>query len=289
MPFTIISINERVIRIVNRPDDNLDGDQDRGTLARGLRILSILGEAGRPIGLSELTRLSGLSKPTVHRVARSLVDLGYVAQSDPPLSQYSLRSRVLELGYTYLAGLEVRERARPFMLDLAAQFGENVSLSVLDGAEVVYVERLEGKSSGLMFRVAVGTRIPTYCSSMGKAFLAWLPEKQVSAIIDALPFEQLTETTITSREQLDLELKNVRENGFSINDQEMSVGVRSVGAPIFGDKGFPIATINVSGPAVRLPRSFLEHEVSPILRKYATEISQSKSALYPEPRSANER
>lgn len=264
--------------------DSRSQSQDRGTLARGLRILSILGEAGRPIGLSELTRLSGSSKPTVHRVVRMLVELGYVAQSDPPLSQYSLRSRVLDLGYTYLAGLDVRERARPFMLDLASQFEENVSLSVLDDTEIVYVERLEGKSSGLMFRVAVGTRIPTYCSSMGKAFLAWLPESQVSKIIEAKPFERLTETTITGREQLDVELKKVRQVGFAINDQEMSIGVRSVAAPIFGDKGMPIAALNISGPAVRLSRLFLESEVSPILCKYAAEISQSKSALYPESR-----
>jgi len=194
-------------------------DQISGTLARGLRLMAVLASAERAVGLSELTALTGFSKPTAHRLARALVDLGYLEQSNPPSALYSLKPRILELGYTYLAGLQIRELARPAMRTLADQFGENVTLSVLDGTDVVYVERHEARPTGLVFKTSVGSRMPVYCSSMGKAIIAWLPDAQRIAIIQSCGFESFTEFTITDGLQLEVELKKVRANGFAINDQ----------------------------------------------------------------------
>ncbi|TAN26558.1 MAG: IclR family transcriptional regulator [Actinomycetota bacterium] len=264
---------------MNQYQNGSDKDQTRGTLARGLRLMAVLASAERAVGLSELTALTGFSKPTVHRLARALVDLGYVEQSDPPSSRYSLRPRVLELGYTYLAGLQIRELARRAMRTLADQFGENVTLSVLDGSDVVYVERHEARPTGLVFKTSVGSRMPVYCSSLGKAILAWLPEPQRSAVIEGCRFERYTEFTIAGRLQLEEELKKVRQKGFAINDQEMEVGVRSVGAPIFGDRGVPIGALNISVPSVRLSRRILEEEIAPVLVKCALEISLSRPNL----------
>lgn len=264
---------------MNHAQSDTDKDQVRGTLARGLRLMAILASAERAVGLSELTALTGFSKPTAHRLARALVDLGYVEQSDPPSSLYSLKPRILELGYTYLAGLQIRELARPAMRTLADQFGENVTLSVLDGSDVVYVERHEARPTGLVFKTSVGSRMPVYCSSMGKAIIAWLPDSQRYAAIQGCEFESYTEFTITDGLQLEVELKKVRENGFAINDQEMEIGVRSVAAPIFGDRGLPIGAINVSVPSVRLSRSILEEEIAPVLVKCALEISLSRPRL----------
>ncbi len=256
-----------------------DLGQDKGTLARGLRLLSVLAAAGKPAGLSELTQLTGFSKPTVHRLARALVELGYLEQSPPPSSHYSLRPKVLELGYSYLASLQVRELARPLMRSLSEQFGENVTLSMLDGSEVVYVERLEARPTGLFFKTSVGSRMPVYCSSMGKAILAWLPDGHRARVIGGCRFERYTEFTITDRETLEKELETVRQRGYSINDEEMELGVRSVGAPIFGDRGLPIGAINVSVPSVRLTRQMLEEEIAPVLVKCAMEISLSRPYL----------
>ncbi len=260
--------------------DNHDSSDDKGTLARGLRLLSVLANAGKPVGLSALTNLTGFSKPTVHRLARTLVDLGYLEQSEPPYSQYSLRPKVLELGYSYLSGLQVREIARPVMRNLSEQFGENVTLSILDGSEVVYLERLEARPTGLFFKTSVGSRMPVHCSSMGKAILAWLPEARLAKVLEGCNFERYTDSTITDRAALEEELKKIRKNGFAINDQEMEIGVRSVAAPVFGENAVPVGAINISVPSVRLSRKILEEEVAPVLVKYALEISRSKP--YPE-------
>lgn len=256
------------------PTDN--PNQERGTLARGLRVLSVIASAGKPVGLSELTALTGFSKPTVHRLARALVDLGYLEQAPPPSSHYSLRPKVLELGYNYLSGLQVRELARPLMRSLSEQFGENVTLSMLDGSDVVYVERLEARPTGLFFKTSVGSRMPAYCSSMGKAILAWLPEAHRAKVIDGCTFRRYTEFTIADKEALEAELKLTRQRGYAVNDQEMELGVRSVGAPIFGSTGLPIGALNVSVPSVRLPRKTLEDDIAPVLVKCAMEISLSR-------------
>ncbi len=256
-----------------------ESEQEKGTLARGLRLLSVLAAVGKPTGLSELTQITGFSKPTVHRLARALVDLGYLEQAPAPSFCYSLRPKVLELGYNYLAGLQVRELASPLMRSLSEQFGENVTLSLLDGSEVVYVERLEARPTGLFFKTSVGSRMPVYCSSMGKAILALLPDAHRSKVIDGCSFEKYTEFTITDRKTLEEELATIRQKGYAINDQEMELGVRSVGAPIFGDRGLPIGAINISAPSVRLTRQFLEEEVAPVLVKCAMEISLSRPYL----------
>lgn len=252
---------------------------EKGTLARGLKLLTVLATAGKPLGLSALTELTGFSKPTVHRVSRMLVDLGYLEQSEPPYSLYSLRPKILELGYNYLAGLHLRDIARPVMRSLSEEFGENVTLAVLDGSEIVYLERLEARPTGLFFKTSVGSRMPIYCSSLGKAIVAWLPKSRRNKIIGGCIFEQYTERTILDRETLERELVAVRKNGYALNDQEMEIGVRSVAAPIFGDSGLPVGAINISVPSVRLSRNMLEENIAPVIMKYVAEISLSKPLL----------
>ena len=245
---------------------------DRGTLARGLRLLYLLAEFGRPVGLAELTAASGYTKPTVFRLARTLVELGFVKQS-PQNSFYSLTPRVLSLGHKYLAGMSLRDHALPRMHNLVEQFDENVSLAVLDGTDVVYIERLETNATGLTFKLSVGSRMPAYGSSMGRCILAWLPEAQRSEILDKSNFEKFTEFTIYERAKIEEAIANARRLGFSINDQETEIGVISIGVAIFDCDAVPIGGMNFAAPSTRISRRFLEEEVAPVLMKYANEIS----------------
>lgn len=246
--------------------------EDRGTLARGLRLLSVLAEAGQPVGLTELAVLTGFTKPTVHRLAKTLVGLGYVEQASGT-SDYSLRPKILALGHSYLEGLSLRELALPVMHRLADQFGENVSLAVLDGSDVVYVERLETRSTGLSFKASIGSRAPVHCTSLGKAILAWLPDAERSRLLDDCQFKKYSEFTITDRTQLEEVIGEVRERGFAIADQEKDIGICAIAVPILDRKGLPIGAINVGGPSVRLSREALEGGIAPILMKYVGEIS----------------
>lgn len=245
---------------------------DRGTLARGLRLLFLLAESGKPVALSELTASSGYTKPTVFRLARTLVELGYVKQSSQN-SLYSLTPKILSLGHKYLAGLSLRDLALPRLHNLVDQFNENVSLAVLDGTDVVYVERLETKATGLVFKLSVGSRMPAFGSTMGRCILAWLPEEQRSEILDKSKFEKFTEFTVHDRVEVEKVIAQARVQGFSINDQESEIGVISIGVAIFDCEGLPIGGMNLAAPSTRVTRSFLEKDVAPVLMKYADEIS----------------
>jgi IclR family pca regulon transcriptional regulator len=243
-----------------------------GSLGRGLHLLSVLAQAASPLGLSELTARCGFGKATTHRLARTLLDFGFLSQ-DPLSRRYRLGVRVLDLGFAYLSGLDVREQALPYMHQLVHEFSESVSLSMLDGPDVVYIERLRAGTLRVGIEVHVGTRIPAHCSSMGKALLAWLPLDQRRQLLEARPLVALTPNTITDLDQLEAELARVRERGFAINDEEMALGLRSTAAAIRNHDGWPVAALNAAVATARVSRAELEHRVAPRVAQCAAAIS----------------
>jgi IclR family pca regulon transcriptional regulator len=159
------------------------------------------------------------------------------------------------------------------MHQLVHEFSESVSLSILDGADVVYIERLRAGTLRVGIEVHVGTRIPAHCSSMGKALLAWLSADRRRELVQARPLVAFTPNTITDPDQLEAELARVRERGFAINDEEMAIGLRSAAAAIRDHTGAPVAALNTAVATARVPRAELEHRVGPRVAECAASIS----------------
>jgi IclR family transcriptional regulator, pca regulon regulatory protein len=261
-------MTERNISLVQR-----DGEFAVGSLARGLHLMSCLANAHRELGLSELAQLSGLDKATTFRLASTLVKLRYIAQDDVS-RRYRLGLNVLDLGFAYLASLDVRAYALPRMEALVQEFEGSSSLTLLDGADIVYIERLVPHQPRVSVHVQVGSRLPAHCSSMGKALLALLPQPELRRLLDTMRLDAWTERTITDRRELLRQLDQVRCLGFAINDEETALGLRSVAAAIRDRKGRPAAALNVAVSAAQLSPKDLAQRVGPRVLEEADMISR---------------
>jgi IclR family pca regulon transcriptional regulator len=223
------------------------------------------------MGLSELAENAGFDKATTHRLARILVRFGCLVQ-DEDTRRYRLGVRVLDFGFAYLAGIDLRERALPHMQQLAHDFGGSVSLSQLDGAEIVYLERIPASQWTVSLEMRVGSRVPAHVTSMGKALLASLTDAQVRALLPA-KLQPLTPRTITTTRQLLVQLAEIRSRGFAINDDETVIGLRSVAATIKGHRGSPMAALNVAVPTAQCSLDRLVSEIAPRVVQAAEAIS----------------
>lgn len=225
---------------------------------RGLAVLRAFGPDRRSMTLSEVAHESGLTRAAARRFLLTLERLGYVASDG---RHFSLRPRVLELGYAYLSSLPLWELATPHMRDLAERLHESCSASVLDGDEIVYVARVPTKRI-MTINLVVGSRLAAYPTSMGRVLLAGLAPGALDAYFSRVTLEPLTERTIVDENRLRGVIAEVKDQGWAIVDQELEEGVRSVAAPLVNADGEVVAAINVSGHATRvtldtLRRSFL--------------------------------
>ena len=244
-----------------------------GSLSRGLLLLSIIARSPRRgMGLSELAEHAGFDKATSHRLARILVRHGWLVQ-DEETRRYRLGVRVLDLGFAYLAGLDLRERALPYMQQLGRDFGGSVSLAQLDGADIVYLERIPANQWTVSLEMHVGSRVPAHMTSMGKALLASLPDAQVRSLLRGKKLQAQTPNTVTSIKQLLEQLGAIRARGFAINDEETVIGLRSVAATIRDHQGSPIAALNVAVPSARCTLERLASVVGPRVLQAAEAIT----------------
>ncbi len=218
------------------------------SLERGLAILSEFGEASPVLGIADLARAVGLNKSTTYRYVATLAKLGYLEQ-DPDTKRYSLGPRVVDLGFAALNSMEVTRVAAPFLQTLSDETGYTVSMAVLDGPDIVYVERRRsGRANvfGMGLQLHVGSRLPAYCTSMGKVLLAHREPGQLRALLDRTDLARRGPKTITAREQLMAALTRIRHHGIAVNDEELAAGLRSVAAPVRDRTGQVVAAINVA-------------------------------------------
>jgi IclR family pca regulon transcriptional regulator len=179
---------------------------------------------------------------------------------------------VLRLGYAAIAGLGLREVALPHLQRLSDETGETVNLAVLAGSEIVYVERIK-RTELITANVHVGSRLPAYCTSMGKVLLSELPPREQSLALDGMVMEATGPNTITTREDLERELAEVRERGFALQDEELVAGLRSVAAPVRDRTGRAVAALNIAVSAHRVSRPALVHRLAPKVLATAAAIS----------------
>lgn len=219
---------------------------ERSVLGRVMRILDAFGSDGRPVGLSELSRRTGIPKPTVHRIAGDLV-LARLLTVSP--DGFRLGRGLFELGMRAAAERSVLEVAVPFMQDLLARTQETVHLGVLEGDEVVYISKLGGhRQASVPSRL--GGRMPLHCTAIGKSLLAHSGQEVINRVLSA-PLARRTRHTIVAAGLLRTQLELIIEQGVAYENEESTLGVVCIAAPILGVDGTPLAAISATGPATR--------------------------------------
>jgi IclR family pca regulon transcriptional regulator len=243
-------------------DAPLDGDYVQ-SLERGLSVIRAFDADHPKLTLSEVAALTGLSRAAARRFLHTLVRLGYMHNDN---GRFSLRPRILELGYAYLSSLTLPEVAMPHLEELVEQVRESSSVSELDGEDVVYIARVPTRRI-MTVAIAVGTRFPAYATSMGRVLLADKPGDWLDAYLTRTSLHGFTDHTITSAPGLRQELDRIKSRGWALVDQELEEGVRSVAAPIRDAEGRAVAAINISTHAGRRTLdSIVTDLVSPLLK-----------------------
>ena len=239
------------------------------SLDRGLAVLRAFDAQHPRLQLSEVARMTGLTRAAARRFLLTLVQLGYVRVEG---REFSLRPRVLELGYSYLSGLALPDVAQPHLESLVGRVDESSSMSVLDGDDVVYVARVHTKRI-MTVMIAVGTRFPAHATSMGRVLLAGLPADELAEYLARTELTPLTARTVTDRGRLGTMLERVREQGYALVDQELEEGLRSAAAPVHNREGSVVAAVNLSVSASRTSLRQLEDQFVPPLLETAAQIS----------------
>ncbi len=231
------------------------------SLERGLAVIRAFDASHPELTLSEVARKCDLTRAAARRFLLTLADLGYV-RTDGRL--FSLTPRVLELGWSYLSSLSLPDVAQPHLEALAARVHESSSLSVLDGDDIVYVARVPTRRI-MTVAIDVGTRFPAYATSMGRVLIAHLPADRIESYLSRVNLAPLTARTVTSAGNLRAELKQVRDRGWALVDQELEEGLRSLAAPVHDRTGTVVAAVNISVHATRTPVDVMHDTLLPQL------------------------
>ncbi|WP_062226722.1 IclR family transcriptional regulator [Aureimonas frigidaquae] len=220
------------------------------SLTKALRLLDALGEQPGTLGVSELARQLELDKSSVSRMLRTMEQSGYVEQ-DPKTQRYSLGIRMGVLGHKALRRLDLREAARPFLEALAEETGECSHIAILADNRAFYIDQASPRR-GVVVDAPIGTLAPVHCTALGKTLVAFQPEALREEILAAGVLEPFTRRTIVDPAGLVRHLDSVREQGVAIDDEEFSIGVRCIAAPVFRYDGAVCGAIGVSGPSPRV-------------------------------------
>jgi len=216
---------------------------------RGLQILELLAEQKRGWGTSEISRRLKIPKSTASYLLHTLLTRGYLRRETDGV--YRLSMKLLALGSLALHGVEVREIALPILRRLVAESQISGHLAVLEGSEAIYIERVPAPGF-IQMDTWVGRRMPLHTTSSGKALLAFLPEEQAESLLRNAGLPRCTPKTIVSLPRLKQELRKVRENGFAVDNEENTLGVRCVAAPIFDREGRVVAALSLTGPVQQI-------------------------------------
>jgi IclR family acetate operon transcriptional repressor len=252
------------VTAADSPDGRARGSVQ--SIDRAFSILEAMADAGGVIGLSQLAADSGLPLATIHRLVRTLVDLGYVRQE--PSRQYSLGPRLMRLADSSTKRLGTL--AQPYMTRVVESLGESVNLAVLDGEEIVYVAQVQPSQNFMRMFTEVGRRAKPHTTAVGKAILAEQPEQDVLDLLARTGMPRRTEHTITDPQAFLADLALVRERGYALDEGEQEIGVRCV-ALVVPDAPRPMA-ISASGPAPRMTNEVVA-KAAPMLREAAAQIS----------------
>lgn len=239
------------------------------SLARGLDVIGAF-QHGRPsLTVAEVAALVNISRAAARRCLHTLAVLGYARPFD---GAFRLTPKALSLGYAYLSASPVVRVAQPVLEDVATRLHESSSMTVLDGTEIVYVARAAAQRI-ISVGLSVGSRLPAYCTSMGRVLLAYAPEGDLDAYLLHVELKRQTPHTIVEVAMLRRELQRVRAEGYSLVDQELELGLRSIAVPVRQADGKAVAAINVGAQVARVDLATMTQTYLPLLRSAAEQIA----------------
>ena len=242
--------------------------QSLRSLERGIAVIQVFSRERPSLTLSEVARLTNITRATARRILLTLEKLGHVHTDG---KHFSLTPRVLSLGWAYLASLNLPELAMPMMEDLVEQTKESTSAATLDLPDIVYVARVPTKRI-MSVAITVGTRLPAFATSMGRALLADRTPAEVEELLGTGALPALTPRTVRTVADLRKVLDRVRDDGFALNDQELEDGLRSIAVPVRDARGVAQAALNVAAHAGRVSARAMVAEFLPPLREAALRI-----------------
>jgi IclR family pca regulon transcriptional regulator len=235
------------------------------SLARGLSVIEAFEGHTEGQTVADISRSTGLSRAAARRSLITLELLGYVESSG---RTYRLKTRVLTLGFSYLSSNSLPAIVQPTLEHITELVHESSSLGVLDGEQVVYIGRSTAKRV-MSIGLSVGSRLPAYCTSLGRVLLAALPEVELTAYLQATHVKALTPKTITDKQLLGDIIRSVRSDGFAITDEELELGLRSIAVPVKTHQNKVVAAMNIGVQAARVSAAEMIHRFLPILQENA--------------------
>jgi IclR family pca regulon transcriptional regulator len=239
------------------------------SLARGLAVVRAFSDQRRSLTIAQISHKTGIPRAAVRRCLHTLKQLGY---ADSDANNFSLKPKILTLGYSYLSSTPLTVSAQPCLNGISRTLNESCSLAVLDDNEVLYVSR-SATSRIMSVALNTGSRLPAYCTSLGRVMLAHMPDEALKAYLDKVKLRAYTERTVVSAKRLKEILAGVRQNGYAIVEEELEVGLRSIAVPVRGASGNVLAALNVGAQATRVTSRQMEEEFLPVLLKGSQELS----------------
>ena len=253
--------------LIHDKDDNTNNVK---SVMKAFLIMEELDKAGE-LSIGDLSERLLMDKATVHRLINTIKDAGYVNQNFDN-KKYSNSLKLLAMGNRVMDKAGVRHISRPFVEELAGKTGETINLGVQLGNKVIYVDKLES-SSTIKVGLGIGTSVPSYCSGLGKAILAFTADDELQDILDSISFEKFTDRSITEKSKIMEEFQKIRGRGYSMDDEEYVIGLVCIAAPIFDYHGKPVAAISVSFPKYRYDASKHLALYSGLVKEAAHKIS----------------
>jgi len=248
------------------------GDPDfMASLARGLAVIRAFSQQRQRLSIAQISLRTGISRAAVRRCLYTLAQLGYVASDDE--RNFVLRPRILALGHAYLSSVPLATSAQPLLDQVSSALHESCSMAILDADDIVYVARSSSSTRLMSIDLGIGSRLPAFCTSMGRVLLAGLPASQLGEYVKRVVLTPYTNRTVASKDKLREAIVAARESGYAIVDQELEMGLRSIAVPVSDASGRPACAINISTQAARVPTTEMEKRFLPALRAAAAELS----------------
>jgi len=243
------------------------------TLARGIDLIKSFDMGNPGMTLTEVANRNDMSRASARRFLLTLKRLGFIMQAG---TRFQLTAKILDIGSQYLANLDFIEVITPFMREVSQKLGKACSATVLDGVDIVYVARIPSKQQILSVNLHIGSRLPAYCTSMGRVLLASLSEPELDNYFNKAELKSLTQQTVTNEIKLRENLKRVKLDGYAVVDQELEDGLRSIAIPVYNGKGNVLCAINVG---LQVGRLAMKEAVSNCLPVLKNAVEKAEEAL----------
>ena len=252
--------------------DALTGDPNfMSSLARGLAVIRAFSQQRRELTIAQLSHRTDIPRAAVRRCLYTLGKLGYVGTEDG--RTYALRPRILALGHAYLSSTPLATAVQPLLDQISDELHESSSMAVLEGEEILYIARSSTTTRLMSIDLGLGSRLPAYCTSMGRVLLADLPPARLEQYLSRAKLTRLTNRTVSTPVELKRALAEVRRQGYAIIDQELEIGLRSIAVPVKDAAGTCVAAINVGTQSARVSVAEMQARFLAPLQAAASELA----------------